>query len=144
MMHRMFAIAICALGLSACDGESRPTIGPSPIAPPVQPAPPPAVPNGVLFGVVSVMTTAGRIPLSGVEVEVAVCPQAAFPVVSYVRVVTGVDGFYRVPGMCAGETYFWVSKPGYATEEISRQCDGGCLYAVVNGDTRVDIDLLKL
>jgi len=143
-MHRMFAIAFLALGVSACDGKDRSAIAPSPIAPLVQPAPPPAGPNAVLFGVVSVRTAAGRIPLSGVEVEVAVCPQAMLPVGSYVRVVTGVDGSYRVPGMCAGETYFWVSKPGYATEEISRQCDGGCLYAVVNGDTRVDIDLLKL
>ena len=143
-MHRMIAIAILAIGVSACDGESRSAIGPSPAAPPVQPAPPPAGPTGVLFGVVSVKSAAGRIPLSGVEIEVAVCPQAALPVGSYVRVVTGVDGLYRVPGMCAGETYFWVSKPGYTTEAISRQCDGGCLYAVVDGDTRVDIDLLKL
>jgi hypothetical protein len=56
--------------------------------------------------------------------------------------VTDVAGFYRVQGMCAGITYGWVSKAGYKTSP-PKQCDGGCLYATISGDTRFDVERVR-
>jgi hypothetical protein len=58
------------------------------------------------------------------------------------KAVTDTDGFYRVEGMCAGITYVWVSKAGYQTSP-PKQCDGDCLYALIDGDTRFDIELVR-
>ena len=142
-MIRVCAIAMIAVGMCGCGGDSSAAIAPSPIATPVAPAPVLQGADGALFGVVSVVTANGRTPLGGVELEVAVCPTRGFGATAFVRAVTGVDGTYRVLGMCGGQTYVWMMKTGYTTQPNLPQCDGGCLFAVVDGETRFDIEMVK-
>jgi hypothetical protein len=83
------------------------------------------------------------VPLSGVELEVAVCPKRGMAAPSHFHAVTGLDGSYRVLGMCGGETYLWMNKAGYGHQPNLPQCDGGCLYASIDGETRFDIEMVK-
>jgi hypothetical protein len=95
-----------------------------------------------LSGVVSEQTVSGTIPIGDVAIEVAVCPRPGFSSAQTAKTVTNVSGFYTVSGMCTGTTYVWLSKDGYKTSPTG-QCDGDCLYATIDGDTRFDVTLAR-
>ena len=142
-MIRVCAIAMVAVGMCGCGGDSSAAIAPSPIATPVAPAPVLQGSDGALYGVVTAVTADGRAPLGGVELEVAVCPKRGFAATEFVHAVTGADGTYRVLNMCSGQTYVWMEKAGYTTQPNLPPCDGGCLYVSIDRETRFDIEMVK-
>lgn len=98
-----------------------------------------------LSGRITEVTPDGPRPVAGVDVEVVVCP-SGIPGGAY-RLAGGetdADGFYRVPGVCDGETAVFVWKPGYYPPERDRPCegDGGdCVWVTIAGNTRRDFVL---
>jgi len=62
-------------------------------------------------------------------------------------VTTGKDGTYRVADLYNGEAnYIWIgSKEGYisAAPRPALLCEGCDLIVTVNGDTRLDIEVVR-
>jgi hypothetical protein len=134
-------ILLSCLVLPACGSEQRPATALLPtITAPLSPSP--AASGYTLSGTVSEATEGGSLPVPGAEVQVGVCPARNGAPDSILMVVTDSTGYYRVSNMCAGVTYVWVLKEGYRTRPTS-QCDGDCLFAVINGDTTFDILLAR-
>jgi hypothetical protein len=134
-----------ALAVGACSTDRQTPTAPTVTTPPTSsllPLPPGVPGPYTLSGVISEATPNGRSPLSGAEVEVGVCPPPNHSPPSYMKTVTDTNGTYSVSGMCTGTTYVWVSKEGFRTNPTA-QCDGDCLFARINGDTRFDIELVR-
>jgi len=146
---RTFAVAVCvgtlAIAVAGCSGESVVSALPTATTPiPTAPPPQSAIPTGSfnLSGIVSEATPAGSKPLAAVDLEIAVCPPLNQAAASHIKTVTDANGFYSVSNMCPGTTYVWLAKAGYKASP-PRQCDGDCLHATINGDTRFDIELVR-
>jgi hypothetical protein len=144
---------IKALGLTilmfGCDNsvDTPITSLPTPTTP--TPSPAPTVAASVLSGVVSEITGAGRIALEGATVHLLTCGAENCPpaLTAGLEVKTGKDGGYRIAGVYNGNlNYLWVRNAVYdmADPMPVGTCPDGCDRVVaVNGDTRLDIDLVR-
>ena len=128
---------------AGCD-SARPPLSPTP--PPVAAPPPPAaVMAGTLSGMVYETTASGRIPVGDVEVYCDACgPQG------HSFSLTGSDGEYVFAGAPAGVNLILVAKDGYALPRPDWTNPNptplgwlGGVNAVVNGDTRFDLELVR-
>ncbi len=134
-------ILLSTLALLACGSEQHSPAAQLPtITAPMSPSP--AAARYTLSGTVSAQTENGSLPVSGAEVQVGMCPRQNGSPESILMVVTDATGYYSVSNMCAGITYVWVLKEGYATRPTS-QCDGDCLFARIDGNTTFDILLAR-
>ena len=86
---------------------------------------PPGTPT--LFGILTVLTPMGPVPLSGVNVYRGVTT-------GWRSATTDKDGLYSIPGLIGGTDTVSVSKEGYQTH--SQQL-------MMKGDTRFDIQLVQ-
>jgi hypothetical protein len=102
-----------------------------------------------LSGVVSEVMPTGLTALEGVRIEVLSCaPDSNGCSVNVGQsAVTDKHGFYMIPGLYAGkENAVWVSIDGnyYADDPPpSTPCEGCFRVVTINGDTRVDIQLVR-
>jgi hypothetical protein len=143
-----------ALGLTvlmfgcANDGTSISPSAPTPI-----PSPAPALPDptadSVLSGVVTEVTETGRTPLAGIAVHLETCGKVNCPrpFIAAHDVKTGADGSYRVVGVYNGDlNFFWVRNEVY--DVVNPMAPGTCpdrcdRVVTVNGDTRLDVDVVR-
>ena len=135
-----------------CDNSVR-TPMVAPVMPTPIPSPPPTLPiptaDNVLSGVVFEVTPTGRTALGGVTVYLLTCGAWNCPsaVTAAHEVKTGKDGGYRIADVYSGELNFlWVRNEVYDLVEpmAPGTCPDGCDRVVtVNGDTRLDIDLIR-
>jgi hypothetical protein len=96
-----------------------------------------------LSGLVSELTPDGRRPLEGVLVEGNKCGGG----VGNCQVqdsTTGPDGLYSM-SLYAGENGVWVTKEGYQVDGMPPKpsCDNCIATVTLNGDTRLDIQLVR-
>ena len=155
----LFAMVLAAV-LTACGsgGPASPT-GPSPSSP-QSAVPPVARTNGypgqligvTLYGVVYEVTATGRSPIADVTVYCDPCGEYGH---AWAR--TDENGYYSFNGDLASGGGIWVSgsssislsvtKEGYSDPVgqpgIPGRLGAGWRDVVVNGDTRVDVELVK-
>ena len=86
---------------------------------------PPGTPT--LFGILTVLTPMGPVPLSGVNVYRGVTT-------GWRSATTDKDGLYSIPGLIDGTDTVSVSKEGYQTHSQN---------LTMKGDTRFDIQLVQ-
>ena len=111
----------------------------------------PTIPSttGGLYGVVTEMTLAGSTPVKGVAFGLLSCPRVNCSGGGsiYHDVTTGGDGTYHVADLYNGEAnYIWIGiREGYqsAAPRPAPDCEGCDLIVTVNGDTRLDIDVVR-
>jgi hypothetical protein len=103
-------------------------------------------PRFTLSGTVTEATEDGHVPLSGVDVEVELCPPQMSGGTYFVSSRTDAQGFYSVPDMCDGRVFAYASKPGYAFADTDG-CDDGhfgeCRWITIAGDTRFDFRMTR-
>jgi len=161
-----FLLVVLATGLAGCDGASSP----SPTAPSTAPqqTPRPAgngidtyyVADVIVSGVVYEMTPTGRVPIEGVLVR-----SDYFHMFPTPDVVTDSRGFFSfrpvwvcpcsvAPVVQAGVTALWVDKAGYEAPagqpasvfgyrlDPDVRPDLRLRDVTINGDTRIDIELV--
>ena len=166
--HAAILIMALASGLAGCEGGSArsPT---APSTPQPQQGPRPAgsgqdtyrVADVILSGVVYEMTSIGRVPIEGVRVQ-----SDHFHVFPTPDAVTDAQGLFSfrpiwvcpcswAPWVDAGITSIWVDKDGY--EAPAGQPDSvfhhplypearrdlGLRDVTINGETRVDVELVR-
>ena len=155
MTNRMqtgIMLSALVLGLSGCSGSNSSSTSPS-IRPPVSTQPsflPPApgyLIEVTLSGVVSEETLNGRAPIEGVWVYCEPCGAE-----THSGMYTDSNGFYSFLGVWTDRgrfpTRLWVSKEGYADPEglptpTYPYPGPGWREVVVNGDTRLDVQLVR-
>lgn len=110
----------------------------------------PRVAISTLSGVVSEVTPTGLVPLEGVRIEELSCDPAGpigCPVHISSAVVTDKNGFYSISGLFSGtgNNTVWASKAGYqdSTTDLPACEAAPCRIINVNGDTRLDIQLVR-
>lgn len=162
--HAGFLVLVLAAGLAGCEGASAPL----PIAP--SPPTPPSAGSGrdtyhvadvILSGVVYEVTPMGRVPIEGVRVQ-----SDYFHVFPTPDVVTDSQGFFSfrpiwvcpcswAPWVDAGITAIYVERDDYKVPSgqpasiFGRRLDPGVLPddrlrdVTINGDTRIDIQLVR-
>ena len=140
-------VVLLAGAICGCH-ESRALIAPTPT--PSQPGPTATLPSttGSLYGVVTEMTSNGLAPIGGVVVAplscaIAICPSSQKSI--YQEVTTANDGTYRVTGLYNSEfNYIWL---GRGFELVGARpiapCEDCDVIATVNGDTRLDIQVVR-
>jgi hypothetical protein len=141
--QRLSAVLISAVLLCACDGSGRPPTAPSvfvPVviaSPPIAPPPIAATPGVTytLFGTVFEVTSTGRIPIEGAGLY---CDGCGSPV-GHTSTYTDADGFYSFAWSPNGPVPLLVGKDGYDVVGKPKQP----IVAIVNGDTRFDIELVR-
>lgn len=138
-------LAGALIGCGGGGGPIAPTTTPAP-----SPAPSPTVPAtaGSLSGTVTEMTSTGPIPVAGVSIEQMSCWQVNCPNDPIIqKVSTGSDGTYRFGGLYNGALNFvWITKEGYVPTGPPADrfaCEGCDRIVTVNGDTRLDIELVR-
>ena len=146
------ALALTLL-MFGCDNSVGTPILPTTLTPTPIPGPAPALPNptadSVLSGVVFEVTPTARTPLAGVTVYLMTCGawNCPRPFIAAHEVKTGKDGGYRIAGVYNGDlNFFWVRNDVYDLVNLMAPgtCPDGCDRVVtVNGDTRLDIDLVR-
>ena len=103
---------------------------------------------GSLSGRITEVTPDGPRPVAGVDIEAVICPTAIFGDAYRLAVAeSDADGFYRIPGLCSGETAVFVYKPGYRSPSQDGLCtsDGAdCVFVTIAGDTREDFELTRV
>jgi hypothetical protein len=94
-----------------------------------------------LFGVAFEMTTAGRVPIEGVEIY---CDSCGSPD-GHTFVYTDADGFYSFAWARNGFHPLLIRKTGYNIfDSAATSRDSyGRITATVHGDTRFDVQLVK-
>jgi hypothetical protein len=156
------ALLLLAQGLAGCGGtDSSTPLGPSPVPP--QAAPPPSRPPGSgpagtltgvsIYGVVYESTPTGRVPIPGARVYCEPCGTE-----THTFTTADASGLYIFPGDLAsgggvwlngGSTPVFVENEGYrdpaGLPSFSGVCPPGfsCREVLVNGDTRLDIELVR-
>ena len=154
------AFLVLAQGVTGCGGtdSSSTPLGPSPVGP--QAAPPPGswlagyTMTGVsISGVVYESTPTGRVPIPGVHVYCELCGTE-----THTFVTADANGFYIFPGdlasgggvwLSGGPTPVFVENKGYrdppGLTPFPGVCPPGysCREVLVNGDTRLDIELVR-
>src|SRR5688572_17320444 len=157
MLGRRWCKTLHAFGftlfLMGCDDGSRTPISPStPTPTPIpgaRPTLPDAIADSVLSGVVFEVSSTGRIPLAGVTLHLLTCGAVNCPPSSTAahEVKTGENGGYRIAGVYNGAlNFFWIRNEVYdlVNPVVPGTCPDGCDRVVtVNGDTRLDIDLVR-
>ena len=142
-------VLVLVSGLAGCDDASSPAPTapsvvqvpvPTPSAFPQRPIFPPGVLSAyTLSGVVSEVTTTGHTPIEGVAVYCELCGEDthswSFTDSSGTYSFTGV---WTTPG---STTPLWFSKEGY-TDPLA-VTPPGYRQAMVNGDTRFDVTLVR-
>ena len=91
----------------------------------------------------------GRIPLAGATIYFETCGKLNCPppFISAVYVKTGEDGAYRIAGVYNGDlNFFWVRNEVY--DVVNPMAPGTCpdrcdRVVTVNGDTRLDVDVVR-
>ena len=105
------------------------------------------VADAVLSGVINEVTASGRIPLGGATVYLMTCGTSNCPDVVAHSVKTDKDGAYRIDGVFNGHlNFFWVRDDVYEllNPMAPGTCPDGCDRVVtVNGDTRLNVDLVR-
>jgi len=147
-----------ALGLTilmfGCDNVGRtatvPSVTPTPIPIPTPiPSPAPRAGDNILSGVVFEITPTGRNALEGITVYLLTCgaPNCPRAVTAAHEVTTGKDGGYHIAEVYSGDlNYLWVRNNLYDLVEpmAPGTCPDGCdRVLMINGDTRLDIDLVR-
>jgi hypothetical protein len=138
---RLVAAVVVTLTVAACgDGN-----GPIPSA--TAPTPAPAARSTfALFGVVSEVTANGNIPVEGVYLQVMQCDPRERYACGYgpiLNVTTNAKGAYIVDGVYPGPATVWVEKTGFQLPEGVKVDGEGAQTVTVNGDTRLDVQLVR-
>lgn len=151
---RPFAVGIAILLATlvvACGSDDTPPIPMAPTAPqpPATPTPPPpAATLYTLAGVVFEVTSAGNVPVEGVEVYCEPCG----PPDGHSLRQTGAEGVYSFDGaggVAAGRIQMLVAKRGYVLPNQPDMSgpDGlgwmGSVTVPVSGETRFNIEIIK-
>jgi hypothetical protein len=108
-----------------------------------------------LSGVVSEVTSTGRVPIEGVRVDVSSmpCDEHGTGCVGFGERIglfqtatTDTNGFYSIPGLYQGQfNAIWASKDGFADPfppHYPENTEGGQAMTI-NGDSRFDIQLVR-
>jgi hypothetical protein len=100
-----------------------------------------------VFGVVSEVTANGNVPVEGVALQVMSCDPSVRLVCgghgSILNVTTNAKGAYIVDGVYPGPAVVWVEKTGFELPEGVKVDGEGAQTVAVNGDTRLDIQLVR-
>jgi hypothetical protein len=102
-----------------------------------------------LSGVVSELAPTGLITLEGVRIDVLSCAPGSNGCATNIAqsVLTDAKGFYTISGLYSGSenNVVWATKEGYRDDAPdSPACEGGpCRIVSMNGDTRLDIQLVR-
>ena len=143
-------LGLTVLMFGCSDSSRMPPITPSTPTPAPSPAPAPGpFADKVLTGVLFEMTSAGRTPVAGVNIELLTCGTSNCPTALTADhlVRTDDDGRYRIEGVYNGElNYLWVLSAVYkvAAPPAPGTCPDACDRVVtVNGDTQLDIELVR-
>jgi hypothetical protein len=156
-------LVMLAQGVAGCGGtdSSSTPLGPSPVPPQAAPPPPrplsswpPGTLTGVsISGVVYESTPTGRVPIPGVRVYCELCGTE-----THTFTTADASGVYIFPGdlasgggvwLSGGPTPVFVENNGYrdpaGLPSFSGVCPPGfsCREMLVNGDTRLDIELVR-
>lgn len=146
---------VAAVGLTifmlGCDNPVSTPLSPAAITAPTAgpvPTPPGSVnASSVLYGVVVEITSTGRTPVEGVTVYLETCSLSNCPDIKSHEVITDKDGGYRIAGVYDGSLNFlWARNAVYemAAPMAPGTCPDGCDRVVtVNGETRLDIELVR-
>jgi len=139
-------LLVCVLVARCAEGP-----GPVPVAPTPPPAaqptpsPPPVTVYYAVSGIVYEETSAGKIPVAGVDVYCEICD----PPLGHSLQVTDAKGAYRFAQAPQQTIYLSIAKPGYVLPNQPDQsgADGlgamGTVGVVVGGDTVRDIQIAK-
>lgn len=140
-------ITVAAMG---CDQRRSPLMSRStstPTTPTPIPTPTAPVADGSIFGVISERTPTGSKPVAGAFLQHLSCGLANCPAIIEREVITDKDGAFRIPDVYNGTLNFlWVFKDGYRAAEPNEpygSCDGCNRRVSVNGDTRLDIEVVR-
>ena len=139
---RLAAAVVMTLTFAAC-GDGNGTI-PTVTAPTPTPAPRSTF---AVFGVVSEVTANGIVPVEGGAMQVMSCDPSVRHGCggngSILGVTTNGKGDYVVDGVYPGAAVVWVEKPGFQLP-VGVKVDGeGAQTVTVNGDTRLDVQLVR-
>jgi hypothetical protein len=155
LFARTLALLLLAGILAGCDdtgGRTFPTVpAPSPIAPTPPSTPIGPAQTGSIHGVVTEITAAGPRPVEGVIVAVSSCAQVncgGSRDLSVAReTMTGWDGSYRLIGLFNTDlNYIWLGPYEQFRSGEPRPvlpCDVCDVILTVNGDTRLDIKVVR-
>ena len=144
---------ILTAAVTGCADDRSSTVA-TPIVPtPIfTPTPTPGVQvatrGGSISGVVTEMTSSGSKPVAGAVLQHMSCglTNCAGEVISR-EVTTDKDGAFRIPDLFNGPLNFlWITRDGYKPAEPNEpfgSCDGCNRIVSVNGDTRLDIEVIR-
>jgi len=139
---RLAAAVVMTLTFVAC-GDGNGTIA-TVTAPTPTPAPRSTF---AVFGVVSEVTANGIVPVEGVGIQVMSCDPSVRDGCggngSILGVTTNGKGDYVVDGVYPGAAVVWVEKPGFQLPEGVKVDGEGAQTVTVNGDTRLDVQLVR-
>jgi len=150
-MRRFTFVLICTLSLSACDGRVSP-LAPTSVRgeaglpntgsvtlPVASAEAPPRTPH-ILSGMVFENASAGRVAVAGVEVYCDSCGSPDGHTFAY----TDAQGLYSFSWAYDGAVPLLIKKQGYEVVNSTRTFANGMgtRIAVVDGDTRFDIELV--
>jgi hypothetical protein len=139
---RLVAAVVVTLTVAAC-GDGNGSI-PTATAPSPTPAPRSTF---ALFGVVSEVTANGNVPVEGVELQVMSCAPSVRLACgghgSILNVTTNAKGAYIADGVYPGQAVVWVEKTGFQLPEGVKVDGEGAQTVTVNGDTRLDVQLVR-
>ena len=145
---------VAAVGLTilmlGCDSSVSTPVSPSTPAPAPGSSPtPPAggIASSVLSGVVFEMTAMGRTPVVGATIHLETCSLSNCPDIKGYDVKTDKDGRYRIAGVYDG-TMNYLSARDAVYDMVGAMAPGTCpdgcdLIVTVNGETRLDIELVR-
>ena len=153
--HVVFLLIVLAVGLSGCNraGPTSPTLPQqTPIPAPAPPTPPSGpgyhVADVTLSGMVFEVTPTGRVPIDNVRVFLS----------DDLDILTDANGLFSFtpvwvcpctypPWLAADHTIISVTKDGYTDPpgqpELPAYKGNGWRDVPINGDTRIDIELVK-
>jgi len=130
------------LTVTAC-GDGNGTI-PTATAPTPMPAPRSTF---ALFGMVSEVTANGIVPVEGVGIQVMSCDPSIRGGCGGSGTILGVTtngkGAYIIEGVYPGPATVWVEKPGFQIAEGVKVDGEGAQTVTVNGDTRLDVQVVR-
>ena len=147
--HASFLVMVLAAALAGCESTHSPLpTAPSAVQQPAPAPPPSAFPPGVLndytlSGVVFELTTTGQTPIEGVDVYCELCGAETH---SWAR--TDSNGSYSFTGVWTTpdvRTPVWFRKEGYTDPPGIPPVfnESGWRQALVTGDTRFDVELVR-
>src|SRR5262245_2301140 len=137
----LVAVVVMRLTGAACGNGN----GPIPTA--TAPTPAPAARSTfALFGVVSEVTANGNVPVEGVALQVMQCDPRERYACGYGPILNGTTnakGAYIIDGVYPGPATVWVEKTGFQLPDGVKVDGEGAQPVTVNGDTRLDVQLVR-